>query len=41
MVRRMNTYDLLVVAKPTQQFPELDKYLLDQFLMGEVKCFGF
>ena len=34
MVRRMNTYDLLVVAKPTQPFPELDKYLLDQFLMG-------
>ena len=30
MVRRMNTYDLLVVAKPTAPFNELDKYLLDQ-----------
>ena len=41
MVRRMNTYDLLVVAKPTQQFPELDKYLLDQFLMGGGKVLWF
>ena len=41
MVRRMNTYDLLVVAKPTQQFPELDKYLLDQFLMGGGKMLWF
>ena len=41
MVRRMNTYDLLVVAKPTQPFPELDKYLLDQFLMGGGKVLWF
>ena len=41
MVRRMNTYDLLVVAKPTQSFPELDKYLLDQFLMGGGKVLWF
>jgi gliding-associated putative ABC transporter substrate-binding component GldG len=37
----MNTYDLLVVAKPTQPFPELDKYLLDQFLMGGGKVLWF
>ena len=41
MVRRMNSYDLLVVAKPTQPFPELDKYLLDQFLMGGGKVLWF
>ena len=41
MVRRMNTYDLLVVAKPTQPFPEMDKYLLDQFLMGGGKILWF
>ncbi|MEL0146122.1 MAG: Gldg family protein, partial [Schleiferiaceae bacterium] len=41
MVRRMNTYDLLVVAKPMQPFPELDKYLLDQFLMGGGKVLWF
>jgi len=41
MVRRMNTYDLLVVAKPTQPFPEIDKYLLDQFLMGGGKILWF
>ena len=41
MVRRMNTYDLLVVAKPTAPFNELDKYLLDQFLMGGGKMLWF
>ena len=41
MVRRMNTYDLLIVAKPTLAFPELDKYLLDQFLMGGGKVLWF
>ena len=41
MVRRMNTYDLLVVAKPTQPFPEMDKYLMDQFLMGGGKILWF
>lgn len=34
MVRRLNTYDLAIVAKPTEPFSELDKYLLDQYLMG-------
>jgi len=34
MVRRLNSFDLAVVAKPTKAFSELDKYLLDQFLMG-------
>ncbi len=41
MVRRMNTYDLLVVAKPTAPFNELDKYLLDQFIMGGGKMLWF
>jgi len=41
MVRRMNTYDLLVVAKPTTPFNELDKYLLDQFIMGGGKMLWF
>jgi ABC-2 type transport system permease protein len=34
MVRRLNTYELLIIAKPTVAFSELDKYLLDQYLMG-------
>lgn len=34
MVRRLNSFDLAVIAKPTKAFSELDKYLLDQFLMG-------
>lgn len=41
MVRRMNTYDLLIVAKPTTPFNELDKYLLDQFIMGGGKMLWF
>ena len=41
MVRRMNTYDLLVVAKPTTPFNELDRYLLDQFIMGGGKMLWF
>ena len=32
-MRRLNSFDL-AVAKPTKAFSELDKYLLDQFLMG-------
>lgn len=34
MVRRLNAYDLVIIAKPTEAFSELDKYLLDQFAMG-------
>lgn len=34
MVRRLNAYDLAIIAKPTEAFSELDKYLLDQFAMG-------
>jgi ABC-2 type transport system permease protein len=41
MVRRMNTHDLLIVAKPTKPFPELDKYLMDQYLMGGGKILWF
>lgn len=41
MVRRMNTHDLLIVAKPTKPYPELDKYLMDQYLMGGGKILWF
>ena len=34
MVRRLNSFDLAIVAKPTKPFSEIDKYLLDQFIMG-------
>ena len=34
MVRRLNSFDLAIIAKPTASFSEIDKYLLDQFLMG-------
>lgn len=34
MVRRLNSYDIALIAKPTEPFSELDKYLLDQYLMG-------
>jgi ABC-2 type transport system permease protein len=34
MVRRLNSFDLAIIAKPTVAFSEIDKYLLDQFLMG-------
>lgn len=34
MVRRLNSFDLAIVAKPTKAFSELDKYFLDQFVMG-------
>ncbi|MEY2963274.1 MAG: gliding motility-associated transporter substrate-binding protein GldG [Bacteroidota bacterium] len=41
MVRRMNTFDALIVAKPTEAFSELDKYLLDQYVMGGGKLMWF
>lgn len=28
-----NKYDLLIIAKPTKPFPNIDKYILDQFVM--------
>lgn len=34
MIRRLNTFELAIVAKPTEAFSEMDKYLLDQFAMG-------
>ena len=34
MIRRLNTFELAIIAKPTEAFSELDKYLLDQFAMG-------
>lgn len=30
----LERYDALVVAKPTQDFPEKDKYILDQYIMN-------
>jgi len=31
--RRVNRYDAIIVAKPTQEFTEQDKYIIDQFVM--------
>lgn len=32
--RRINRYNALVVAKPTENFTEQDKYIIDQFVMN-------
>lgn len=31
---RLNRFDLLIIAKPTKPFSDLDKYMLDQFIMS-------
>jgi gliding-associated putative ABC transporter substrate-binding component GldG len=31
--RRVNRYDAIIVAKPTEEFSEQDKYIIDQFIM--------
>jgi len=31
--KRMNRYDAIIVAKPTEEFSEQDKYIIDQFVM--------
>ena len=41
MIRRLNTYKCAIVAKPTEAFSELDKYLLDQYVMGGGKLMWF
>jgi len=33
-LRRLNRFDALIVAKPKKAFNDLDKYLLDQFVMN-------
>jgi len=33
-LRRINRFDALIIAKPQKPFSNLDKYLLDQFIMG-------
>jgi len=32
--KRVNRYDAIIVARPTQEFSEQDKYILDQFIMN-------
>ena len=32
-VLRMNTFDMLIIAKPMESFEDLDRWLLDQYLM--------
>ena len=34
LIRRLNTFELAIIAKPTKTFSELDKYFLDQYAMG-------
>jgi ABC-2 type transport system permease protein len=31
--KRVNRYDAIIVAKPTEEFTEQDKYIIDQFVM--------
>ena len=33
-VRRLNSYDLLILAKPRASFSDLDRWLIDQYLMN-------
>ncbi len=33
-LRKINSYDLLVIARPTEAFNELDKFLIDQYVMN-------
>ena len=33
-VRRLNSYDLIVLAKPRASFSDLDRWLIDQYLMN-------
>ncbi len=40
-LRRLNTFDALIIAKPTQPFVDLDKFLIDQFIMGGGKTLWF
>ncbi len=32
-MRRLNSYNALLIAKPTQGFADLDRYLIDQYIM--------
>lgn len=41
MIQRLNTFDLAIIAKPREAFSELDKYLLDQYVMGGGKLIWF
>ena len=40
-LRRLNTFDALIIAKPTLPFGDLDKFLVDQFIMGGGKTLWF
>jgi ABC-2 type transport system permease protein len=40
-IMRLNTYDALIIAKPTKPFGDLDKFLIDQFIMGGGKTLWF
>ena len=39
--RRLNSFDALIIAKPTKPFNDLDKLLLDQFIMAGGKTLWF
>lgn len=34
LMRKLNTYEGLIIAKPTQPFKKIEKYLLDQYVMN-------
>jgi len=36
--KRINRYDAIIVARPTQEFSEQDKYIIDQFIMNGGKA---
>lgn len=40
-IMRLNSYVALIIAKPTQPFGDLDKYLIDQYIMGGGKTLWF
>ncbi|MDX5448322.1 MAG: gliding motility-associated ABC transporter substrate-binding protein GldG [Bacteroidota bacterium] len=40
-MRRLNSYDGVIIAKPTKPFSELDKYLIDQYVMNGGKTLWF
>ncbi len=40
-LRRLNTFDALIIAKPTKPFADLDKLLIDQYIMNGGKTLWF
>ncbi|MDB2613462.1 Gldg family protein [bacterium] len=40
-MNRLNKFDALIIAKPTQSFSKVDKFLVDQYIMNGGKTIWF